>query len=202
MSTGGLGTVNWFIMSYHSTYNHWTLHHYHWVMVTGLTLCCHLTWLTTERWALPWTVGEQLPGVSSCRIGSEWQCGNTGNTGNPWQGQTKSWEAARAQGPAPAMGSLGLCPVLLAPASTPARPRVTRARPGQPQVCGQGCGGWCHSRHYELMSPCHNVTLHSLDNEAPRPLTSIMVVSSLITLKLVSVVSIGLSVEPLTGWFP
>ena len=111
MSTGGLGTVNWFIMSYHSTYNHWTLHHYHWVMVTGLTLCCHLTWLTTERWALPWTVGEQLPGVSSCRIGSEWQCGNTGNTGNPWQGQTKSWEAARAQGPAPAMGSLGLCPL-------------------------------------------------------------------------------------------
>ena len=82
------------------------------------------------------------------------------------------------------------------------QPRVTRARPGQPQVCGQGCGGWCHSRHYELMSPCHNVTLHSLDNEAPRPLTSIMVVSSLITLKLVSVVSIGLSVEPLTGWFP
>ena len=161
-------------------------------MVMGLTFSCHPTWVTTEWWPLPWTVGEQLPGVSSCRIGSEWQCGNTGNTGNPWQGQTKSWEAARALGPASTghgQPRQALASVLSLHTQWPQHSASVQARaassmwPGVPWGC-------CHSRHY----PAH-------DSSCYLTLLIIPMASLMIFLNMLSVF-LKLSYVALAGLLP
>ena len=141
----------------------WSLSHW--------SLWCQLTGLTTDGWwPLPWTVGEQLPGVSSCRIGSEWQCGNTGNTGNPWQGQTKSWEAARAQGPAPAMGSLRLCCPRSPHSEAGPRPHSASADSVQARAASSmwpGARGLVWQSALSCSELMSHVTMPGPDNEAP-----------------------------------
>ena len=175
-----------------------------------LSLSCHLTGLTTDGWwPLPWTVGEQLPGVSSCRIGSEWQCGNTGNTGNPWQGQTKSWEAARAQGPAPAMGSLRLCCPRSPHSEAGPRPHSASAHSVQARAASSMWPG-ARGLLWQSALSCSVLMSHVTMRLPDHCLATIMIVSSLMPVLLgiwclfpsswAPIPDWRNSVKPLRGW--
>ena len=56
----------------------------------------------------------------------------------PWAASASAVLAVHTQRPGPGL----------------TQPRLTQSRPGQPQVCDQGRGGWCDSRHCPAQSSC------------------------------------------------